>query len=384
MNEISNMISKLFDSSGSIIKNAIQLIPVFIFLSCVLLWLHLKGIYRLDLFMPSMTNIANVVPVILSFFLYTIKLLIPSIPLLLVPFLFRKNTEKSNTQLPIRLALAILLALTFFAVSIPSIAFIFNMKGISPDYYMMTTLAMNIALTALIIKFIIGFSETLKSLALIVIICTSMKISFRTMQSLLEQIVGAQANTFIPITMLFVIYILCIFTPAITYIYSSIKNSHINIKLLSVAFMLLIVPMSLIKEVNAYAIEKTMISIGIADWCVNTYRVNGTKYSSEIFPAEHWNTKTIKDNSHFYISATAPFNLGDKVLLCPEYINTNYKSTILINFNENKEEKKVFMRLVRKQFQNCFIFNPLDINKSNTTFTNILDARQLPPVEKCI
>lgn len=384
MNEINGMINKLFDSSGTIIKNVIQLIPVFIFLSCVLLWLHLKAIYRLDLFMPSMTNISNVVPVILSFFLYIIKLLLPSIPLLFVPFLFRNDTEHNNLKLSAKLALTVLSSLTVFAISIPSIAFIFSLQKINPSHYMMTTLTINMALTALIIYFIVGFREKIKVVILLAIIWSSMRISFRAIQSLLEQIVGANAKTFIPITALFIIYILCIFAPAIAYIYSSIKNNHINIKLLAFALMFLILPMSLIREVNAYTIEKTMVSIGIADWCVNTYRVNGGKYSSETFPAEHWNTRKITDNNHFYISATAPFNLRDKILLCPEYININYRSIMFINFNENKEDKNIFRRLVRNQFQSCFIFNSSDIDKANTAFTNILETSQLPPEEKCI
>ncbi|HFQ2089935.1 TPA: hypothetical protein ACHP1R_005612, partial [Raoultella ornithinolytica] len=194
MNEINGMINKLFDSSGTIIKNVIQLIPVFIFLSCVLLWLHLKAIYRLDLFMPSMTNISNVVPVILSFFLYIIKLLLPSIPLLFVPFLFRNDTEHNNLKLSAKLALTVLSSLTVFAISIPSIAFIFSLQKINPSHYMMTTLTINMALTALIIYFIVGFREKIKVVILLAIIWSSMRISFRAIQSLLEQIVGANAK----------------------------------------------------------------------------------------------------------------------------------------------------------------------------------------------
>ncbi|HED2154847.1 TPA: hypothetical protein R4X78_001206 [Klebsiella variicola subsp. variicola] len=384
MNEINKMLSKLFDSSGTIIKNVIQLLPVFIFLSCILLWLHLKAIYRVDLFMPSMTNISNVVPVILSFFLYIIKLLIPSIPFLFVPFLFKKDTEDNDLKLPTKLAITLILSFTVFAISIPSIAFVFSLQKVNPSHYMMTILTINMALTALVIYIILGFRKKIKSVMLLILIWSSMKISFRAIQSLLEQIVGANAKTFIPITGLFIIYILCIFAPAIAYIYSSIKNDYINIKPLAFALMFLILPISLIREINAYTIEKTMVSIGIADWCVNTYRINGVKYSSETFPAEHWNTRKIKDNSHFYISATAPYNLGDKILLCPEYININYRSIMFINFNENKEDQKIFRRLVRNQFQNCFIFNSSDIDKANTAFTNILETSQLPSEEKCI
>ncbi|HAT1636799.1 TPA: hypothetical protein I8Y13_003003 [Raoultella planticola] len=382
-NDENSTINKMINTSNQTIKTVIQLTPVFIFLSCVLLWLHLKEINRLDLFMSSMTNISSVIPIILSFFLYILTLLKPSIPLLIIPFLFRK-THKTAIDITVKLSLAIMMSLLTFAISIPSFAYLFYKLGLQAHYYMATLLAFNIATTAVIMYFVLRSERIENKIIIVVMVCIAMKFSFNALFPLLNQLRETTPDAFFSITLTLSIYIFCIFTPATVYLYSSIKNDRPNLRLLTLSLMFLIVPMSFIKEINSYTIEKTMISIGIADWCVNTYRINSSKYSKEIFPNEYWDTKMKTTDNHFYISATAPFHLGDKILLCPEYLSANYIKTLMINYNITKKDRGISKRLVRNQFQSCFIFNSADVDKSNTAFSNIVEVSQLPEQDKCI
>lgn len=102
----------LYNKAYEFLKKIVQMSPLMIIPSCILLWSYLNSIGRLDLFTQSLTNPTNLLPLIASFILFAgIFLLIMLVPSM--PFYVYYISMDSDIFKNIKSPLALLLTLVF-------------------------------------------------------------------------------------------------------------------------------------------------------------------------------------------------------------------------------------------------------------------------------
>lgn len=375
-------------TTGQYLKDLLQLIPVFIFLSCLLLWLYLRDIHRLDLFIPSLSNISNAMPILFSLILFTLDFIKPTLPLLLLILLKPLNKHPTNND-SIKLLIIIPISIMcFFCVLYTSVFIIEKQKiEITSEILSLLSYSLSIITITMVVTFIMGvnYQNIVHRSSIIIVTFISIYLysysSKYTTQLFIH--IGTWVDLVYVIAMLTFIA-MCNYFPVLYIIKIFNDNKPSNLFLLNFTPIILILPGLLLPPFRMYMLQRTMINIGISNWCSNYYRVNEKDYSASLFPKKYWHTTIIENNpSQYFILAQAPFYLGSNLLLCPENSRAIYLMKMTMDFKISKNERIMKRIKAAKMFQQCFVFDAKKTEKSNTTFINEIDGDELQNDNDC-
>ncbi|HIC1652396.1 TPA: hypothetical protein ACW0IK_002093 [Klebsiella variicola] len=377
-----DLVTKINDG----LKIAIQLTPIAIILSCILLWVYLHEIYRLDLFMPSLKNPSNVIPVFLSFMYYISYQALPSTPFFLILIINKRKNEKTKITTSQFLFYFIL---SFFGFAL----FIFFVNRLSTHIIFINTNKSYILIALTLLTFItLALTSIKKNRSKIsnkIFIFTLLSISICIFYTLNDDIINSYDGEYLSslffIFFSILLYTFCSLSPSVYIVTSLIDDKKPDFKTLFMILALaIILPMLFSPNILSRAIQKTMINIGISNWCVNVYRLSKNDYAPILFPQKYWFTRTRKeDKDHFFINATAPFSLGEKTLVCPSYIRDIYDQRLVLNADSTYKRREIKNHFINQTFQQCFVLKADEIDRSNTTFFNILNEREMKDTSNC-
>lgn len=369
----------LYNKAYEFLKKIVQMSPLMIIPSCILLWSYLNSIGRLDLFTQSLTNPTNLLPLIASFILFAgIFLLIMLVPSM--PFYVYYISMDSDIFKNIKSPLALLLTLVFGMACFIFIFFtlvIFLPKNV-PLFIWLSILILCFFLTLLSINNSPGIKKLISiRLAVFALFLFSMLYSSIPLGILITYYEASTNQSVFYACIYILVMILSGFTPVSYCLYQKINYKVINKNILIGTFVFaLAIPMLMIDNLLSYSINKAMSNIGVSDWRPHAYYINSSLYDHAMFPAQYWDTKEFFKGG-FFITAVKPFSLGDSVLLCPTYLIEMRDMTFKEDLDEEKLSEENHKFLLKDMAQKCFVFSSREVKQSDTTFSNTLMTKSV-------
>lgn len=371
---------KIVKTILGIITGGLQLSPILLIPACLLLWWYLNSINRMDLFIPSLANLSNLIPIVLSFANYIIGSTLMAYPLL-VYLLLPKENERANKRNVLYFVFIVgLLPFIYFSAILTVAKFkltvILGMQG------SVVILSFMFAVVVLLSAGFVGDRrdrhDTLYlKVSVILILFLSVLLIAPSLSGLIEPMNSRKFTSYSMMVGVLCGFVFLSYLPFVYLIYVMRVGAVVNI-----VFAFAIIPMYLLSPVFAlpnvalHVLTKKMEKIGVVDWNSHLYHVNSVKYSSGIFPPDLWKTKEIEDGEKkkvFFIHAVRPFYLGQLSLLCPDDLAGVFDKVATYNWDDSSESRESANETMRNFFQKCFVFESEFIKQSDSTFSLKLD-----------
>lgn len=361
------------------LKYLAQLVPVAIILSCIILWLYLRGIDRLDLFPSSLKNPNNSIGVLLAFLHLMVSLVLPSIPLLSV--LYCKGDNSSSTQKYITVLLS-----SFAIIFICSLLLFFTIPFTIHASAIPIIIPFTIVATITIIFYSLNFSKEFlhKRIIIILSILLSLYLFPGSITTLLQILDGHSVKALAYIIFRSLFFSLFIYLPVFYFLIRKMNNENPlgNSMLLALPFIPLL-SILFFNNLMTVTLSKLMSEAGITNWYCYTYRIDSHKYSPAEFQENRWNTKRIT-NDHFLITASNPFTLDNKTLLCPGYLTAAYINSTIVNIDIPENKRRENKNIANRLFQHCFVFDNNYIDRNETATLSDFDVKNLATGNQCL
>ncbi|HHS9711086.1 TPA: hypothetical protein ACTW9I_005408, partial [Raoultella planticola] len=84
-------------------------------------------------------------------------------------------------------------------------------------------------------------------------------------------------------------------------------------------------------------------TIGVLDKRVHYYHITSEKYYKELFPATIWETKYLEGRRDFFIKAVNMFSFNGSNLVCPVYVESLRKKTLVSSFDSFSPQKDKYL-----------------------------------------
>lgn len=369
-----------FKKVVGVIGGGMQLFPILIVPSCMLLWWYLHKINRMDLFIPSLTHLTNIIPILLSFVNYVFKLVIVGFPLLV--YFILPSDKNISAQ---RNAMCFI-ALVFLSICVYFFTLMFFQKYEIPRVFNMPLLCVLfpcvfLSISLMTFTLIKGNGDLCNQLffkgSIILIVFLSLLLIYHSFRHLIIYSEGYSFAAFILMNLYFIWFVVSAYSPVLYFVYKKQSGGEINEAIvLGLLPVVLLAPSFAVPSVAFRMLTETMISIGVVDWNTHVYHIDSTKYSQDMFPELFWQTKVDADGGKgFFIWATRPFYLGDASLLCPKELTEPVNELLINKFGDDPDTRKSVEKKTRRMFQKCFVFESELAKQSDSTFSKSLDSK---------
>ncbi|TCC68034.1 hypothetical protein EY919_23190 [Citrobacter braakii] len=373
----------------------IKLIPYMTIVSGVIIWVYLKNIGRMDVFIDALSLNVGLISLLLSAFSLSVFIAITLVLPSYILILFKINNKASDTPLTTAIpVISLLLSILFLCmVFLPYTEFVEKWcNGYKLSTEQITLIIITIITLMYCINTIINykfnnnnskFKTFFKEIAcailnIFIIFISTLSISIPI--SLLLKASKGENTASILIALLFMsLFAFLTFLPAMVF-YRDIKNQHLNridesvsknIRNCALTVMFSIFSTIFIfPNISTIFVYSSLNSIGLIDKNPHYFKISGENYKPAMFPASIWQTQTPSDmGNDFYIKGVNLFSPGSANLICPLYIinlRDNAYQNDFSTFMPTNDENKI--NYLKKMTKSCIVLDDPDVRLWDTLF----------------
>ncbi|MEG8664169.1 hypothetical protein [Klebsiella quasipneumoniae] len=383
---------------------ALKISPIYMVLSVIIVWGYLGHFSRLDLLVGAIENKTNLFSIFFSFIFISLFMsfafILPSFNLILFSSFVKDSYITSTKNMPFItfITIVVMLASVFIFSSAVFSSFVKNYSYIDKVFFYLDE-----PLRSLLLSFIASivsvvaiakvknshknrFSGSAKiirisaSIIITSIICFLSSISISISISLvLKSIDGHTFFGYVYAFLFLSAYSFLSLFPAMIFYSRNYSFNNVGVfsykvmKETSLAIMGSLFFIVCIWPNGFLFIGSTALStIGVLDKRVHYYHITSEKYYKELFPATIWETKYLEGRRDFFIKAVNMFSFNGNNLVCPVYVESLRKKTLVSSFdNFSRQKDKYLNNHFKTMAKGCVVLTSDEFKQWDT----IMDAK---------